>query len=30
MDRSAWEREANNPDLSEEDRENARAYCGNR
>ena len=26
MDRSAWEREANNPDLSEEDRENARAH----
>lgn len=25
MDRSAWEREANNPDLSEEDRENAKA-----
>lgn len=26
MDRNAWEREANNPDLSEEDRENARAH----
>ena len=26
MDRSAWEREANNPDLSEKDRENARAH----
>lgn len=26
MDRKAWEREANNPDLSEEDRENARAH----